>query len=163
MKCYVCSKTYEGSECPRCRFPNVQVPNTTWEEARQALIVSINAFRTNFLQSIQAGLVIYHHKDEDGVYVLDREETVSLGSGTDLYEKELWLDREFARLEDAASVSVRLKITVGDSTREEQVSLPNLRAPELQQIGISLDDQFQFRLKLRNVSEKPTCSAPVEV
>lgn len=162
MKCYVCGKQYEGNECPRCAFPAVEIPNTTWEQGRQALAATITPSRSAFLKTIEISLVIYHHRDENGVYVLDREETVSLGNGETLYNKETWLDREFARLEDP-TISVRLRLTSRGKTREEQVELPNLKAAELQNIGISLDEQFNIQLKLRNASEMPTTSAPIEL
>lgn len=162
MKCYVCGKQYEGNECPRCAFPAVEVPNTTWEQGRQALEATISPFRASFLKSIQVSLVMCRHRDENGVYVLDREESLPLGTGTELYGKERWLDQEFARLEKP-TCSVRMRLTVRDKTREEQVEIPNLHAAELQKVGIAMDEQFRIRLKLRNTSEKPTCSAPVEV
>ena len=141
MKCYVCGKQYEGNECPRCAFPAVEIPNTTWEQGRQALAATITPSRAAFLKSVEVSLVIYHYRDENGVYVLDRE---------------------FARLE-GASFSVRLRLSVRGQTREELVELPNLKAAELQNIGICMDDQFNIRLKLRNASEMPTTSAPVEL
>ena len=162
MKCYVCGKQYEGNECPRCAFPAVEIPNTTWEQGRQALAATITPSRAAFLKSVEVSLVIYHYRDENGVYVLDREESVCLGDGEKLYENEVWLDREFARLE-GASFSVRLRLSVRGQTREELVELPNLKAAELQNIGICMDDQFNIRLKLRNASEMPTTSAPVEL
>ena len=162
MKCYVCGKQYEGNECPRCKFPAVEIPNTTWEQGRQALAATIAPFRTAFLDAIQISLVMYRYRDENGVYVLDREENILLGTGTELYEKELWLDQEFARLEDP-TISVRLLLKVRDDTRQEQVELPNLKAAELQQVGIAMDEAFNIHLKLRNTSENPTCSAAVEL
>lgn len=162
MKCYVCGKEYEGNECPRCAFPAVEIPNTTWEQGRQALAATITPSRNAFLKTIDISLVMYYYRDENGVYVLDREETVSLGNGETLYNTETWLDREFARLEDPA-FSVRLRLTVQGKTREELVELPNLKAAELQNIGICLDEHFNIRLKLRNNSEAPTISAPIEL
>lgn len=163
MKCYVCSKTYEGSECPRCHFPAIQVPNATWEQARQSLTATIEPFLANFLKSIRAELTIYYHKDENGVCALDHEDLLSLGTGTELYKNELWNSQQFARLADQDSVPVRLRLTVGDQSREEKVMLPNLHAAALQQIGITLDEQFRFHLKLRNGTEAPTASQPVEL
>lgn len=163
MKCYVCGKMYEGNECPRCQFPAVEIPNTTWEQGRQALAATINPYRTTFLNSIKVSMVAYHHRDENGVYVLDREEEILLGTGAEIYGAERWLDRQFARLGDQPSVSVRLRLAMGERTREEQVELPNLQAPELQKIGVSMDEQFRIQLKLGNTSENPTHSAPVEM
>lgn len=162
MKCYVCGKQYEGNDCPRCRFPAVEIPNTTWEQGRQALTGTVAPFRTAFLNSIQVSLIAYHYRDENGVYVLDREEPISLGTGADLYGKELWLDQKFARLEDP-TIRIRLRLTVRDNSRDEQVELPNLKAAELQQVGIAMDETFNIHLKLRNTSEEPTCSAAVEL
>lgn len=162
MKCYVCGKQYEGSECARCGFPAVEVPNASWEQGRDALSATIVPYRTNFLNEIEISLVAYRYRDENGVYVLDREEPVSLGTGTTLYGKENWLDQEFARLEDP-SFCARLRLKIRGKTREEQVELSNLKAAELQKIGIALDNDFNIRLMLGNASEKPTSSAPIEL
>lgn len=162
MKCYVCGKQYEGNECPRCTFPAVEIPNTTWEQGRQALAATITPSRAAFLKTVDISLVIYHYRDENGVYVLDREETVCLGDGEKLYGSEVWLDREFARLEDP-TFSARLRLTIRDNTREETVELTNLKAAELQNIGVCMDEQFNIRLMLRNASEAPSVSAPIEL
>lgn len=162
MKCYVCGKQYEGNECPRCGFPAVEIPNTSWDQGRQALSATITPYRTKFLSEIEISLVSYRYRDGNGVYVLDREEPVSFGTGTTLYGTEHWLDQEFARLEDP-SFSARLRLNVRGQTRDEQVELTNLKAAELQNIGISVDEEFNIRLMLRNASETPTISAPVEL
>lgn len=162
MKCYVCGKQYEGTECPRCGFPAVEVPGASWEDARTALAATIEPFFQGFLDSISVSVTMLQHKDDNGVYVLDWEKPLILGTGKELYDRELWLDQEFARLEEP-TFSVRLNLTVRGKTRTEQVELPNLKAAELQNIGIAMDKQFNLRLKLRNTSEKPTASAPVEL
>ena len=162
MKCYVCGKQYEGNECPRCTFPAVEIPNTTWEQGRQALAATIAPFRSKFLNEIEISLIIYKYRDENGVYVLDREEPISLGNGTTLYGKNYWLDQQFARLEDP-SFAARLRLNIRGKIREEQVQMTNLKAAELQNIGISMDEAFNIRLMLRNTSEKPFTSAPVEL
>lgn len=162
MKCYVCGKQYEGNECPRCGFPAVEIPNTSWEQGRQALAATITPYRTQFLNEIEISLVMYQYRDENGVYVLDREEPISLGTGTALYGKEHWLDQEFARLEDP-TFPARLNLCVRGKTREEQVELQNLKAAELQNIGIAMDEEFNIRLMLRNTSETPTSSASIEL
>lgn len=162
MKCYVCSKQYEGTKCPRCGFPAVEVPGASWEKARTDLAATIEPFFQGFLNAISVSVTSFQHRDDNGVYVLDQEKTLVLGTGQELYDKELWLDQQFARLEDP-TIPVRLNLTVRGNTRQEQVELPNLKAAELQNIGISMDKQFNLRLMLRNTSEKPTVSAPVEL
>ena len=78
----------------------------------------------------------------------------------EFYEKELWLGQEFARLEDP-SIRIRLHLSYLGNAREELVELPNLKAAELQQVGITMDKEFNIYLKLRNTSETPTCSGAV--
>ncbi len=162
MKCYVCGKQYEGTECPRCGFPAVEIPGASWEDARTALTATIEPFFQGFLNAISVSVTTLQHRDDNGVYVLDQEKPLVLGTGRELYDKELWLDLQLARLE-TPTIPVRLNLTVRDRTRQEQVELPNLKAAELQNIGIAMDKQFNLRLMLRNTSEKPTVSAPVEL
>lgn len=163
MKCLVCSKIFEGNKCPRCEFPNIQIPGgpEEYEAGLEALKPMIEQRRRAFLEGIDVGIVIYHWKDQDGAIVEDREETVSFGRGDELRQREVWLDRKFARIPDEPSLPLRVAISVGGKKREEALDIPNLLEAELQEIGIAMDEEFNICLMLRNESGTPTKSRPI--
>lgn len=160
MKCLVCGKNYEAAECPRCRFPDVQIIGDR-EQTIASLKPTIDAWRTNFLQAVQVKVQLYRWKDKDGMVVLDRVDTAMLGDGNTLRQGAAWLPERIARIAEAEEISVTTHITIGADTREFAVTVPNLHRPELQQLGASVDEEFNLRLMLRNASDAPTCSEPV--
>lgn len=157
MKCLVCGKIYEGGECPRCQFPDVQIPGDR-EKAVANLKPAIDAYRMSFLQSIRVDIVAYRWKDQGGSVVLDREDRIPLGNGFELLQGEKWLPEKFARIPDQAALCVTVCVTAKDITRQIQVSLPNLHRAELQQIGADMDQDCNIRLLLRNDTDEPTRS-----
>ena len=159
MKCFVCNQEYQGAVCPRCTFPNVQVPGATREKAMQDLAPTIAVYKNNFLSTIRLDVVICYWKDEQGLTVLDHEDTICLGTGTELYQKEMWHEQKFARIENEPRIFVTLRITMGDKTREQQVALENISDPYLQQLGVEMDGEFNICLKLRNDAGTETYSA----
>ena len=162
MECLVCGKEYVGSECPRCRFPDVQIPGDR-QKTIESLRPAIEAFRTQFLQSVKLEIAAFHWKDEDGTVVLDREERVLLVDGEELQQGPKWLDQEFARIPDEQWVHVTLYITVAGDTRQEQIMLPNIHTPQLQQIGVEMVESFGIRLLLRNAANEMTKSETIQL
>jgi hypothetical protein len=157
MKCLVCGKVYEGSECPRCQFPDVQLPGDR-EKALANLKPSIDAYRTTFLQSIKVALVIYRWKDQDGTVILDHEDHIPLGSGYELTQSEQWLSEKFARIPEAKQLSVTIRVTSAEGTQTKTIQVPNLQRAELQQLGAQMDDNCNIRLLLRNDTDSPVKS-----
>ena len=162
MECLVCGKEYVGSECPRCRFPDVQIPGDR-QKAIENLRPAIEAFRTQFLKSVKLEIAAFYWKDEDGTVVLDREERVLLVDGEELQQGPKWLNQEFARIPDEEWVPVTLYITVAGDTRQEQIMLPNIHSPQLQQIGVETVESCGIRLLLRNVANEMTKSETIQL
>lgn len=160
MKCLVCGKNYEAAECPRCHFPDIQLMGDR-EAALASLMPTIQTYRKNFLSKVKVELVIYHWKDQNGQIVADYWEPLLLGTANDLLMSEIWLDQKFARIADLEMLSVTVCITVADERREEQVAIPNLHEPELQQLGAYVDEDFNLVLMLRNDTHLPVKSVPV--
>lgn len=158
MKCLVCGKVYEAAECPRCRFPNIQMVGDR-EKALENLMPKISAYKTNFLSGVTVELVAYRWKDRDGQVVLDREERMPLGTAEELMRGEKWLAEKFARIPDREEISVTVCIMAGTEKREVLIVVPNLHKPELQQLGAGMDDACNLRILLRNDTEEPTSSA----
>lgn len=159
MKCLVCGKNYEDNECPRCGFPDLQMPlGEDLEEARKKVQPMIDTYRKSFLQKVEVGVKIYHWKDENGTLAVDHEEKRAFGSGNDIYGKTVWLDQKFARIPEEKKLPVRVYIRCDGDEREEEMPLPNLQEAQLQEIGISMDQQLDFCMMLRNESGTPVYS-----
>jgi len=161
VTCLVCGKKYEAGECPRCKFPDVQIPGMEREQAIAHLKPVIEASRKAFLENIRVEVISYRWKDKDGTIVLDRKDNLVLGTGTALAQGEVWLPGKFARIADEADIPVKIRVTAGDEVIEKSIRVPNLHKPELQQLGAKLDQNFNIILLLRNDSQKCVQSAPV--
>ena len=75
MECLVCGKEYVGSECPRCKFPDVQILGDR-EKAIENLRPAIEAFKAQFLQSVKLEIAAFYWKDADGTVVLAGDDDV---------------------------------------------------------------------------------------
>lgn len=161
MKCLVCGKNYEAAECPRCNFPYIQVPAAASESFLDSLRPTVNNYRETFLQKVELQIPVYRWKDQDGVVVEDRVETISLGTADQLKAGQRWLEEKFARIPDEKALPVTVSISAGGDTWERTISVPNLNQPELQQLGAAINDEYQLLLMLRNETEQNTVSDPV--
>ena len=157
MKCFVCNNEFDGNICPRCQFPKVFIPGD-YETGLKKIQPEIDAYRDEFLNGIEVGIVTYFWKDENGTVVLDREERLPFGKGKDLRGNTLWLEQLFARIPDEELLKIRVYIKTGDKECEKTVCLPNLFEAELQQIGIYTDEEYRFKLLLKNDTGTPTGS-----
>lgn len=162
MKCFVCNNEFDGNVCPRCKFPKVFIPGD-YEAGLEKMKPEIDAYREEFLDGIEVGIITYFWKDEGGNIVLDREERASFGKGKDLRGSTLWLEQLFARIPDEETLNIRVYIKAGDSESEKTVRLPNLFEAELQRIGIYTDEDFRFKLLLKNDTGTPTNSDFIEI
>lgn len=150
MKCQVCGKEFDAAECPRCKFPDIQIPEAGREQALASLMPTINHWRNNFLNGIRVELVCYHWKQSGDKVVPDGQTYQLLGTGGELRQQERWLDQWFARVPDQQDLKVTVMITAGQEKWEQQIVVPNLMQPELQQIGAYVDEEFNLHLRLRN-------------
>lgn len=158
MKCLVCGKNYEAAECPRCRFPDIQLMGDR-DEALAQLMPTIKAYRANFMKSVTVELVTYRWRDLEGRIALDREDRIMLGTADVLQQSEIWLEEQFARIPNEDEIKVKVCITAGGEKRDVSIAVPNLHKPELQRLGASVDGDCNLRLLLRNNTEESTTSA----
>lgn len=163
VTCLVCGKQYETGDCPRCKFPDVQIPGMEREQAIVQLKPVIEASRKAFLETVRVEVISYRWKDRNGTIVLDRKDCLELGTGTALAQGEVWLPGKFARIADEAEIPVKIRVTAGDEVIEKTIRVPNLHKPELQQLGAKLDQDFNITLLLRNDTQKSVQSAPVSL
>ncbi len=162
MKCLVCGKDFDSSECPRCHFPDVQLIGDR-EEALKKMLPTINQYRKNFADAVKLSLITYRWKDQDGYLVLNNKDVTPIGTAEELMKSEKWLETKFARIADSDKITVTVCIEMGDDKKNVEISVPNLMKAELQQLGARVDDSFNLSLMLRNNTEKPTISQPVDL
>lgn len=162
ITCLVCGKQYETGDCPRCQFPDVQIPGSR-EKAIQNLKPAIDSYRANFLTTVRVEVLSYYWKDNGGTLVLDREERRLLGTASELMKGEKWLDQAFARIPEAKLLPVRVAIVCGEESRLLTIPVPNLTGAELQKIGAVMDENCNLRLLLGSDTQTPTRSDPVAI
>lgn len=151
MKCVVCGKEFNDNSCPVCQFPVIKFPGDPTEGMR-AMKHKIDAFRDHFLSQVSVGIVTYTWKDGDGMIVLDKENELDFGTGTQLYNGVCWISQKFARIPDVKSLDIQLSVHHNGSKSGRKVTLPNLFETELQEIGAALDENLNIQLILRNAS-----------
>lgn len=149
MKCLVCKKVFEGPACPRCSFPVIAVPAevTNGENAVTPLIAR---HRQSFLKSVHIGMKIYYWKEAHGSVVLDREEHLRFCPNRVLEPGEYWLDRKFARIPDEKQLSLTVIVEYGSETIEKTVEIANLEDAALQEVGLDLNEDYSWRLLVKN-------------
>lgn len=162
MKCLVCGKEYEAAECPRCHCPDILIVGDR-EKALESILPTINQYRKNFAEAVKLSLVTYRWKDQNGQLVLDKKELIPIGTATELMQSEKWLDNKFARIADSKEITVNVCVAMRDDEQTVTVAVPNLKKEELQQLGARVDDNFTLSLLLRNDTELPTISKPVDL
>lgn len=162
ITCLVCGKQYENGDCPRCQFPDVQIPGSR-KKAIQSLKPAIDSYRAHFLTTVRVEVLSYYWKDQNGTLTLDHEKRLLLGTAAELSQGEKWMEQTFARIPDAKLLPVRLAIVFGEETRLLTISIPNLLGAELQQLGAVMDADCNLRLLLRGSTQPPTQSQPVAI
>lgn len=151
MKCVVCGKKYSEQACPVCKFPVIRFPGDP-EEGMRSMKPGIDAYRDNFLKNLRVALVTYSWKDKDGSVVLDKRQELPFGTGTEMYGKEVWLSKEFARIQEKKNLQIQIVVHTETESMERQITLDNLMEPELQKIGAGLDEDMNFWLMLKNAT-----------
>lgn len=157
-KCRVCGKEYIGNECPIDKFPVVVAMEET-----PGLAAAVANYRKNFFQKIQVGIISYSWKDSDGYLTLDQEHGHRVGNCNELMERVVWLNQQFARIPDVDSLELRIFVDREKNRTEKTAKVPNLKKPYLQEIGLSINEDLQVVLHLRNEAGEYSKSGPIEL
>ncbi len=158
MKCLVCNKEFSGEICPRCNFPVIHFPGST-ESGIKKIESTIVAYRKNFLKNVEISIKSYWWKDQGGTIVLDHTCSNSFGKTEELLGKKAFLEEKFAREREKTTLPISVEVKTGEKSRELLVEVPNLAEPELQQIGLELEENFRFRILLKNDAGSTSASA----
>lgn len=160
MRCLACFETVpEGTQnCPRCGFIQYQVIGDT-AEAASALEEMALRHRNRFLQRYDLGVTVYTWQERDGSVRLDTARRRSFGTADALWGKTVWLDEPFARIPER-ELTVELSVENGGTARVIPVRVPVPQEPQLQQLGIAMNQDLTVSLLIRN-SQTQTQSQPV--
>jgi hypothetical protein len=148
MICVVCNQVFSGSKCPRCGFPVVE--SLDIDDYIESIRGEIESYRREFLTSLEVSLVIYHWKADGDRIVPGEKSRLYLGSYRELIGNPKLFACRFARIPDADELTLEVLFTSGKFEQSAIVSLPNLKEPSLQSIGIETDNDLQFRVSLMN-------------
>lgn len=158
MNCLVCGKplTNNQSDCPHCGYHYLDYMGGDWAQALEAQRPDAEYYRNStFLPRFDLGITCYHWKDEGGTIALASTERLSFGTAAAALNKTVWLSQEFARLPDEEKLTVEVTVREqGAAERTLRFTLPALGEPELQKLGLELDQKLNLKLKLKTASGK---------
>lgn len=154
MKCFVCGHEHSAQECPRCAFPAIEIIGGPSSAAQKQLEILAQAHREEYLDAVALSVEVYYWQDQDGVLVEKSRQHLPIAQGRELLKGEQWLGQSFARIPEEKNLQVGLLIRRSGSETLHRVTLPNLPQPELQQLGIRLEDGLTVRLLLRNAQQQ---------
>ena len=151
MKCFVCGKNHEEHSCPVCGFPVIVIPGEgSIEEFIKENQGLINSYREKLLEKMKISMVANYWKEENDKYVKKQEDRIEIGSGIQMYEKEIWCGQKFARIVGEDQINVKFVIDLGTSEESLSVNVPNIDEIGLQEIGVSIVNDFKIIVYLRN-------------
>ncbi|MCD8340578.1 MAG: hypothetical protein LUC87_00280 [Clostridiales bacterium] len=156
--CIVCGGSYVDTECPYCHFPEVSVIG----DDNAPLMDYANQYRKEYLKDMKLGVLCFRWKASGEQLVLDETACQLFASGAELEQGEVWCVQEFARNPEGDALSLTLVTEKGGVRKEISVSVPNLKEPGLQQVGLRLQEQLRVSVLLRN-GQKQTMSAPISL
>lgn len=161
MRCMACYKEVpEGqAACPCCGFVQYQVIGDT-KEALAALELMAGRHRNMFLRNYDLGVMIYTWKDKEGTVVQNQKKRLSFGTGEQLAKETVWLDQLFARIPNVKEMTVEL--SVGKKGAPERTIPVRIQVPQekqLQQLGITMNDDLTLKLLLKNETQVKTSEA----
>lgn len=150
MKCASCGREVSGSSCPYCHFPVYEILGDSMEEAEAQINALAKIHRSNYLDDMEIGVVLYRWKEADGNIVEDHSAPAYFAKGKDLKNGEVWYPETLARIPDVQKLTVRVMIKKGACLGHEDVEIRNLKEAALQRIGFRLEDALHVRLLLKN-------------
>ena len=160
-KCVVCGAEFDGEVCPVCKFQVIHFPGDE-EEGLRSLKPQIEVFRRNALERLSVGIITYTWKGMGDNVVLDKEERLEVAVASALKNEPTWLNTQFARDPQSDCLDICLSLRMGDREMRRNLTVPNLKEQQLQQLGVSMDEGKNLKLHLRNgSSESHSAPSPV--
>lgn len=151
MRCLVCNCQFEGNECPKCKFPVIQVPGN-FESGKKTLEPIINDYKSKFEEKVSVGISLFHWKLVDNEVTLDKEEEILFGRLSDMKGRTVFIDRSFKRLSDRKNVEVDMFARVEqegcENTYKYKVTLPHYIKSENERLSITVYDDNSFVLNV---------------
>ena len=134
--CIVCGSFQPQSNCPYCNFPEITVLGD-----KAVLDEMAAGYRKEYLADIRLGVMYTMWKADGDTLTADREGCELFADGSAVQGADIWCGRQLARQPVVEKAGQRRIIPV---------SVPNLKQPRLQQIGLRLCEKLHVRVLLRN-------------
>lgn len=132
------------------QLPLLQFPEITVLGDKAVLDEMAAGYRKEYLADIRLGVMYTMWKADGDTLTADREGCELFADGSAVQGADIWCDRQLARQPDGDRVDVRLVVEKAGQRRIIPVSVPNLKQPRLQQIGLRLCEKLHVRVLLRN-------------
>ena len=161
ITCRVCAKSQIDPfhPCPRCGFLQPAVVGNA-EAAEQMIARSVQLAKANFIKGFDFGIIAHYWKDQNGEVVPDHQERLSFGSGQAVLGNTVFLEQQFARIPDVATMELELSILHnGADYCTHKVEIPVPHGKHLQQVGLEMTQDLTVILILKN-PEAQTQSEP---
>lgn len=150
MNCVSCGKEVSGSSCPYCHFPVYEIVGDDTAEAGAQINALADVHRSNYLNGMEIGIIIYRWKEVDGRIVDDHSAPVYFAKGEDLKNGEVWYPELIARIPNEQTLTVRVVIWKNARQDYKDANIRNLREADFQRIGFRLEGALHVRLLLKN-------------
>ncbi len=163
MKCLVCGKEFQGTECPICHFPIVEIPGD-YESGLRTLQPVIKSHRDAFVEKISVGVVTFEYEIENGMINEKGMKQCSFGTVTEMMNQIKWLDTVFENPMTRKSMDITIIISI-DGMRDEQrtVSVPILKTEGKISLGIFCDDTLHLCLKVKDEKGQEATSEKIAI
>ena len=145
MKCLVCGREFEGSECDVCKFPIINFPGEDLEAGVKAMQPTILAYRSAFLKKTIIGVTTYCLKINEGKLEALETDDMCFGTVSSAIEGEKWLEPSFDSISKKSSVELSIYIKNDDGySNRLTVNMPNeqLKNEKKLKFGISINEDL---------------------
>ncbi len=161
MKCPVCGTNYSADPCPICGYEDFFIVGSNEEESRREVQQRIRQRKTEFYGKIRVGIVLYHYEVSETA-VSEYEERVLFPLRTAADGKIYWLPRKFESCSARDYVETDLYVEISGEQREflHHVAIRNIPEEGMQEVGLQIDENLHFVLKIRSDAGKQMESQP---
>lgn len=150
MNCASCGREVSGSTCPYCHFPVYEILGDDTAEAGAQINALAKIHRSQYLNDMEIGIILYRWKEAGGKIVEDHSAPVYFATGKELENGEVWYPEALARIPDVQTLPVSVVIKKGACQDQKDIMIRNLKEASLQRIGFRLEEALHVRVLLKN-------------
>ncbi len=163
MKCLVCGKEFQGTVCPICEFPIVEIPGD-YEAGLRTLQPVIRSHREAFAEKIHIGVMIFEYEIDNGTIRETGSRKKFFGKVAEMMHRKKWLDTVFENPLSRKSMDIHMVICVdGRKDDNRTVSIPTPKTEGKISLGIVCEDTFCFYLIVKDEKGNEVTSRKMEI